>query len=159
MFNPKYRILLTSKYFPEDRVVCLGRQLISIIDSIKNYLAPHMWYGADVEVVGKNSTTHHLNDIQLRRIGTDLQFADYCHEVDQFIWGVFLCVDSNFSSQSILGIELETEDKSFRPVNINGALMEIRAFDTTYFGLYFEDLELTKIISKLYDVEIEKDEA
>ncbi len=77
MFNPKYRILLTSRCFPKEGVVGLGRQLISIIDSIKGYLAPYLWYGADVEVVGKGSARHHFNDIQLKRIGTDLQFVDY----------------------------------------------------------------------------------
>lgn len=159
MFKPKYRILLTSRCFLEDRVVGLGRQLVLIIDSIKCYLAPHVWYGADVEAVGKGSTTRHFKDIQLKKIGSDLEFISCCNEVDQFIWGVFLCVDNNFSFQSIQGIELETEDKSFRPVNVNGALMEIRAFDTTYFGLYFDDLELAKKISKIYRVEIEKNDA
>ena len=73
MFNPKYRILLTSKYFPEDRVVGLGTQLISIINSIESYLPPHLWYGADVEAVGRSASKLGLNDINLRRIGSNEQ--------------------------------------------------------------------------------------
>src|SRR5690242_8728071 len=110
MFNPKYRILLTSKYFSEDGIVGLGTQLISIINSIENYLTSHLWYGADVEAVGKGARKYDLNNIQLREIGSDLQFIEYCSEIEQFIWGVFLCIDKNFSSQNIQGIELETED-------------------------------------------------
>ncbi len=156
MFNPKYRILLTSKCFPLDRVVCLGTQLISIIDSVKDFLPQHMWYGADVEAVGKGARKYNLNNIQLNVIGTDLQFIKYCSEIEQFIWGVFLCIDSNFSSQNIQGIELETEDEPFRSITCEGTLIEIRAFDTTYFGIYSEDLELIKNLSKIYRVEIEQ---
>jgi hypothetical protein len=159
MFNPKYRILLKKRCFPKDEVVCLGSQLISIINSVKDYLPSHVWYGSDVEAVRNISARLQLNDVQLKKIGTDLEFIEYCNEVDQFVWGVFLCIHSNFASQNIQGLELETEDKSFRSVNVNGSLMEIRAFDTSYFALYFEDLELSEKFSRLYHVEIEINES
>lgn len=155
MFKPKYRILITSKYFPEDRVVGLGTQLISILDSVKNYLPPHVWYASDVEAIGDNIENQNLASIQISLIGTDLQFIQYCSGIDQFIWGVFLCVDKQFSSRNILGIQLETEDEPFRPINSNGIIMEIRAFDTTYFGIYTEELELISKISTIYNIEIE----
>lgn len=156
MFSPKYRIMLTSKYFQEDGIIGLGAQLISIINSIKKYLMPHLWYGSDVEAVGKGARKYSLNNIQLNRIGTDLQLIEYCSEIEQFIWGVFLCVDKNFSSQNIQGIELETEDKPFRSINMKGILIEIRVFDTTYFGIYAENIDLIAKISKIYNVEVEK---
>ena len=37
--------------------------------------------------------------------------------------------------------------------------MEIRTFDTTYFEIYSEDIELIKKISQIYNVEIEKNKA
>lgn len=152
MFNPKYRILITSKCFPEDGVVGLGIQLISIVNAIKRYLLPHLWYGADIEAIGKGSRKYGRNNLQLIEVGTDLQFIEYCSEIEQFIWGVFLCIDENFSSQNI---ELETEDKPFRSIHAEGILMEIRAFDTTYFGIYTEKIELIKKISEIYKIEIE----
>lgn len=154
MFIPKYRILITKKRFPKDSAICLGSQLISIIDSVSDYLAPHMWYGADVEAIGK-AIPHHLKDIQIKKIGTDPELINYCREVDQFIWAVFLCIEINFLSQNIQGIEIETEDEPFRPINVNGALMEIRAFDTTHFALYFDNVDLAEKISKIYYMEIE----
>jgi hypothetical protein len=156
MFNPKYRILITSKCFPEDGVVGLGTQLISILNSVKNYLAPHIWCAADVEAVGKNAEKQNLSSIQITLIGNDLQFIEYCSGIEQFIWGVFLCVDKKYSSQNIIGVQLETEDNPFRSVDSNGILMEIRAFDTTYFEIYAENLELITKTSKQYGISIEQ---
>lgn len=156
MFNPKYRILITSKHFPKDGIVGLGTQLIAIINSIESCLTSHLWYGADVEAVGKGAKKYDLNNIQLRKIGSDLQFIAYCSEIEQFIWGVFLCIDKKFSSQSFYGIELETEDKPFRSINAKGILMEIRAFDTTYFAIYTESIDLITKVSQIFHIEIEK---
>ena len=60
MFNPKYRILITSKCFPQDEVICLGTQFISIVKSVKDFLPRHIWYGADVEAVGKGAKKQNL---------------------------------------------------------------------------------------------------
>jgi len=155
MFNPKYRTLITSKCCPEDRVVGLGTQLISIINSVESYLPPHLWYGADVEAVGRGASNLGLNDINLKRIGSNEQLIEYCSEIHQFIWGEFLCIDKNFSSQNIQDVELETEDKRFRPINAKGILMEIRTFDTTYFSIYTEKIELITKISKIYNIDID----
>lgn len=74
MFNPKYRVLLTNKCFPSDNFICLGSQLISIINVLKTFLPNHVWYGADVDAVGKGAKKFDMNSIQLKLIGTDLQF-------------------------------------------------------------------------------------
>ena len=64
---------------------------------------PHLWYIADVEAMGKNADKFKL--AQISRVDNDSQFIEYCSGIEQFIWGVFLCVDKNFSSQNIHGIE------------------------------------------------------
>ncbi len=156
MFNPKYRVLLMSKCFPRDKVVCLGTQLISIIDSIKGFLPQHIWYGADIEAVGKGAKKYNLQNIQPNVIGNDLEFIKYCSEIEQFIWGVFFCIDNDLFPQDIQNIELETEDKSFRPIACEGVLIEIRTFDTTYFGIYSDDIELMNKLSGIYNIEIEE---
>ena len=156
MFNPKYQVLITSNCFPRDKVVCLGTKLISFVNFIKNFLPRHIWYGADVDAVGKGAMKLILNNIQLKIIGTDLQFIEYCSEIEQFIWGVFLCINNNFSSQNIRGVELETEDEPFRSIPCDGILLEIRAFDTSYFEIYSEDLTIIKELSKIYNIEIEE---
>lgn len=157
MFTPKYRILITTQQFPEDQCICLGMQMISIINSIKEYLPSHMWYGADVQAVGKNVSKYSLNNVQPNRIGSDVKFIKYCSGIEQFIWGVFLCIDNHFSYQHLGEVETATEDEPFRSINCEGILMEIRTFDTTFFEMYSENLELITKIAHLYDVTIESD--
>ena len=151
MFNPKHQILLKSKCFPEDKFICLGIQLISIVNALKNFLPKHLWYGADVDAMGKGAMQTNINDAQLNLIGTDLDFIQYCAGIDQFIWGVFLCIDKSFSSQNIEGVELETEDPPFRSIDCNGILLEIRTFDTSYFEIYSESEEIINVISKKFN--------
>lgn len=152
MFNPKYRVLLTAKCFPEEKFVCLGTQVILLVDFLKDFLPYHMWYGADVDAVGKNATRIDVNNVQLNLIGTDVDFVKYCSEIDQFIWGVFLCIEGIFSPQNIRCVELETEDESFRPIACDGVLVEIRAFDTSYLEIYSEDATIINKISKKFNL-------
>ena len=156
MFNPRYRILITRKCYPHDEVIGLGGQLISIVNNIGKYLLPHKWYAADVEAIGENVSKYDLKGIQVKLLGTDLQLIDYCKGIDQFIWGVFICVDDNFLFQDIDGLELETEDEPFRSIDFDGVLIEIRAFDTAFFELYSDNYEFIRKIADDYDIEIEK---
>lgn len=70
-----------------------GTQLISIINTITEYLPAHVWYGADVDAVGSDVRKIDLSGFHLKVIGSDAQFIDYCFGVGQFIWGGF-CVRS-----------------------------------------------------------------
>ena len=155
MFNPRYRILITAESFPQDQCIGLGVQLASIVHSIGKYVPPHTWYGADVEAARKHVCKYTLNTFKPNPIGSDLEFTEYCSGVEQFIWGVFLCLGGRFSGQDIREVEIETEDDPFRPIHCNGILVEIRTFDTSYFEIYAEDFELITKISKSYSLTIE----
>jgi hypothetical protein len=155
MFNPKYRILLLRKCFSRDKVVCLGTQLISIVKSIKDFLPQNVWYGADIDAVGKGARKYNLNGIKLNVIGSDSEFIEYCSEIEQFMCGEFLCINGSSLSRNIQNVELETEDEPFRSIECDGILIEIRAFDTTCFEIYSEDFDLINKISKTYSVDVE----
>lgn len=159
MFKPKYLICLDKRAFPPEQVVCLGSQLKSIVESLSELIAMHVWFCADVDAFSPIPTKLGIDSFRLKKIGNDSSLIDLCENIDQFIWGVFLCIDSNFSSQNIQNVELETEDESFRPIPCDGVLIEIRAFDTSYFALYSEDLALMKKISAMYNVEIEESDS
>ena len=96
MFNPQYRVLLTKNCFYSDNAICLGTQLILIINTLKEFLPEHTWYGADIEAIGKNANKFNTNKFTLKYIGNDLQINQYCSEIDQFMSGVFLCVNNEF---------------------------------------------------------------
>lgn len=147
MFDPKCRLLLTTESFPEDQVICLGSQLILIINVLKKILPLHTWYGADVQAVGKGVADLNVSGFRLKLIGSDQQFASYCLNISQFIWGVFVCIDNGFLSSSIMNVELETEDEPYRPIPCDGILIEIRMFDTSYIEIYSEDESIIKRIS------------
>ena len=151
MFLPKFRLDLRSKHFYPDQFICLGTQLISIVNALKDFLPKHTWYGADVDAVGKGAMKNNFNDIHPNFIGNDLHFIQYCAGIDQFTWGVFLCIDNHFLSQNIQDVELETEDRPFRSIPCNGIILEIRTFDTTFFGIYSENKEIIEIISKKFN--------
>lgn len=144
MFDPKYRLLIPPESFPEDQCICLGSQLISVIDVLKKILPAHMWYGADVQSVGKKRVNLNLSGFQLKSIGSDEQFISYCLNISQFIWGVFVCVSKVCLPSNV---ELGTEDEPFRSIPCNGVLIEIRMFDTSYIEIYSEDVNMLKKIS------------
>ena len=147
MFDPKYRLLITTESFPEDQFICLGSQLILIINVLKEILPLHTWYGADVQAVGKGVADLNVTGFRLKLIGSDQHFALCCLNISQFIWGVFLCIDNNSLSSSIMDVELETEDEPYRPIPCDGILIEIRMFDTSYIEIYSEDENVIKKIS------------
>ena len=89
MFNPQYRLLITKKCFPSDQFICLGSQLISIVNLLKNIIPTHIWYGADVDATGKGAKELDINGFRLNLVGTDQQLVQYCSKITQFIWGYF----------------------------------------------------------------------
>ena len=151
MFDPKYRLLIRTKSFPKDQFICLGSQLISIVNVLKNIIPAHTWYGADVDATGQGLKELNINGFRLNLIGTDQQLVEYCSKITQFIWGVFLCINSGYSSQDFRGIELATEDEPFRSIPGDGILVEIRAFDTSYFEIYSEDEKIIKELSEIFN--------
>lgn len=122
--------------------MCLGTQLLSIINVVKDLLPRHMWYQADVEAVGNDGIALDIHGHHLTLIGSDFLFSRFCSEIESFYSGVFLCIDAKFSSQDIQNIELEATDDSFRPINLDGVLLEIIAFDASCFEIFSEDKKL-----------------
>ena len=59
-----------------------------------------------------------------------------------------MCVDYRYRTESLQNIELETEDEAYRAIDGIGILLEIRAFDATYFEVYLND---KLIADKLYN--------
>ena len=155
MFNPKYEILLTKNSFLRDEFICLGSQVICIIDYLKGLLPSHLWYGADVVATGEEVMNLDLNSTQLKLIGNDADFVQLCSSIDQFLSGVFVCANHDLPSCNVVGEELETEDPPFRSINIEQIIAEIRAFDTSYFIIYLKDKNLlNKLIEKFHPSEV-----
>ena len=153
MFTPEYRVVVTKNCFPSDNVICLGVQLISIIEFLKEFTPCHVWFCADVDATGENINQFNINACQLGLIGDSDQLIQYCLGINQFICGVFVCIDNSYSVQNIQNIELKTEDTEFRNIACEGVFLEIRTFDTSFFEIYSENLTIMNKLSKKFKLE------
>ena len=151
MFTPKFQTLLKKESFHPNKVVCLGSQMILIVDFLQDILVPHTWYGADVDAFEKKKKKFGLDSCFLKIIGSDLSLIEICSKIDQFLSGVFFAIENDCLNQNLEKIKINTEDEQFRELNINGILVEIRAFDTSFFEVYTTNKTLIKKISKKFN--------
>ena len=147
MFRPKFKLYLSNEHFYPDTVICLGSQMSSIAKFLKTSLTPHTWYGADIDAVGPAIRKYDLSSENIKIIGSDSSLIKICSEVDQFLSGVFIAIQHDYSNNATLDAEITTEDDSFRALNIEGVLIEIRAFDTSFFEIFSENEMILKKLS------------
>lgn len=147
MSKPKY--LLTIK--KNDYAQCRGNHLVEILQIINVKAQNITWYSSDVEITGTDAYRLGLHGWIPKRVGKTEDLISVSKRVDQFLSGVFLAMPRDLGKE--LQVEIATEDKSFR--DISDAILEIRAFDTSYFEIYSNDLELINYLSKHYSVRIE----
>lgn len=149
MYTPQYLIRLNSEQF-NDTVVCLGTQLLNIVDCIKDYLPEHNWYISDILINNSTEEILSFEPPNLKKIGNLKNFKEFVSQVDQFIWGVFIAVEAENSVSE--NLEAYTEDIEFRNLDIDGVILEIRAFDTTFFQICSEDLGIIKRLAQKYQL-------
>lgn len=154
MFKENYLTMIYNNNF-NNNTVCLGRQVVEIINFLERFLPSLVWYGSDISITA-NSTTIFLDEKYTlytpTKIGTSYDFKKESDKVLQFLSGVFIA-----SEKDILwpqNLKIGTEDL-FRPIELNGIILEIRVFDTSYFEIYSDDYELIKKIATHYKSEIE----
>lgn len=155
MFEPKYLIRLDKKVFSHDQVVCLGSQLKSIIKNLSELIESHVWFGADVDAISPIPEKLGINSFQLRKIGDVHSLVNLCENIDQFLSGVFIAVKEKNPNTKYSELRIGTEDEQFRPLNLNGILIEIRAFDTSYFEIYSDNFDLMEKLSKIYKIKMQ----
>lgn len=114
-----------------ESISCLGSQLLDILATIMPYVEKLPWYAADVEVNGSRPFNVGMQGFTSHKVGDVNDVVDLCKKVDQFKSGVFYQIAGGNKPAKE---ELSTEDEEFRI--IPNAVLEIRAFDTTYFEVY-----------------------
>lgn len=141
--------------FSEDRVVCLGSQLKHIVENLSRLIDPHVWFCADIEAISSIPTELGLDSPRLRKIGNDISLTNLCANIDQFLAGVFIAVKEEDQNLESLDVHAWTEDEQFRSLHLDGGIIEIRTFDTSYFELYSDDSGLMEKLSLIYRAEVE----
>jgi len=159
MFTPKYLICLGTKAFLDAEAVCLGSQLCSLIEILSNLIKSHVWLCADVDAQSPLPRQLEINSFKLNFIGADEALINLCNNIDQFMSGVFIAIPASakerFENSEVL---VDTEDELYRPIDFDGILIEIRAFDTSYFKVYSENQSLMKQLSELFNSELKINE-
>jgi hypothetical protein len=123
--------------------------MISVIDFLETKLPPHTWYSADVDAIGQAVRKYNLQSGIIKKIGTASSLKKICAEIDQFLSGIFFAVQNDQQYESI-DVEVDTEDKPFRTLNIEGVFLEIRAFDTSFFDFFSENEKILKELSEKF---------
>ncbi|MEL7431103.1 MAG: hypothetical protein AAGI90_01040 [Chlamydiota bacterium] len=71
--------------------------------------------------------------------------------------GIFVAIiKKNQTNLSELDLCVGNEDEPFRSLDLDGVLIEIRVFDTSYFEIYSENKLLMEKLAELYHAKIEK---
>ena len=150
MNQPQYVLSIT-----HERVTCLGEQFVIILQFLQPILKNGIWYASDVETLTNKIKVEHLKTAIPKKIGTTEDLIAFSKGVDQFLSGVFLLMPKDYGEQ--LDIKYYTEDDPFR--DLGDAILEIRTFDTSFFLVYSNDLQVIEALSKAFNGEIySKDE-
>ena len=145
MTNPRYSIRLGKSSFNAN-IACLGENLTQILKIIKKLYPKSIWYLADVDTNFEGNYTLGFGGWVCKYAGISEDIIKLVYGVDQFFSGVFLAF-TKFQGE-ILVKEFSTEDPEFRDIGV--ALLEIRAFDTSYFEIYSNDFHLIQELSKSF---------
>jgi hypothetical protein len=127
-------------------VCCLGSQLAQIVAAVEKYLGVVNWYAADVEVVGPSSLAQGSTS---EFVGGSDKLISVAGGIDQFLRGVFLAVSAEKAKPKFREF-IDTEDPV--DVDLGDALVEIRAFDTTFFEILTPDKTFAGILSGAFHV-------
>jgi hypothetical protein len=142
--NPVENTKLTGEQINGDFVSCTGSQLIRILEVIRSFLKDSDWYIADISANNSLSYSFPFSNSDLPlRVGDIDDLIQFTTQVDQFFSGIFLCVPSSIPNPT-WSRSFDTEDEPTE--DLEDALIEIRAFDTTYFEIYTSNSSWIEIL-------------
>jgi hypothetical protein len=149
---PNYVIRLNGEKINGEHVSCTGRQLLIILDALSGLAEDCVWFAADVSA--NNALPHVLSPHSAEpfRVGSLSELKVACALVDRYFSGVFLGI-LRASEEIVRRGSFNTEDTPFR--DIHEAILEIRAFDTSYYEVYSVKRSLLKPLATRFGVRVE----
>lgn len=144
-------IRITGKQIKGESICCTGAQLRELLDQISSWVNDCAWYLSDVKI-NNSAKICIAGELQKQRLSSEA-LSNLCSQVDQFLSGIFLAVPTKIVKPRLnSGILTEDEPSS----DLGDAILEIRAFDTSYFELYTADDKLANYVVKLYQADLIK---
>jgi hypothetical protein len=130
-------------------VCCLGEQLVELVRTIAELHRDLKWYVADVQTIGLALTSR--RDPVPSLIGDTEAVVQAAREVEQFENGVFLGVPDSLDRPAFRHGGIWTDDED--DADLGDALVEVRAFDTSYWLIATADTELaTRVVQRFRNV-------
>ncbi len=129
---------------------CLGSQLADLIERIAPALPGVIWLSADVDTT-RGVISPFSDDLECIEIGPSEVLIALSRTVHQYLQGVFIAVKPE-DVDAIRGQETHTEfmnHKSFKQ-----SILEIRAFDTSYFSIYIRRKDVAELLIENFQAEI-----
>jgi hypothetical protein len=124
-------------------VSCTGLQLVEILMILKVRLTDHRWLIADVST-NDGKIPAEIIFGQLSIISSTEELIEISSNIDQYLSGIFLSIPMRINNPR-MRILLDTEDDP--TLDLEDSILEIRAFDTTYFEVYSSELDILRVIS------------
>lgn len=146
-----YLLRVAGEFIDQESSSCTGKQLKELINQVQPWVRGCVWHILDIKTNNAVDVPA-SDDGQEVKISTDV-LSDFCSRVDQFLSGILLAVPSDLSRPH-LNLDAITEDEP--STDIGDALLEIRAFDTSYFEIYTPIPELAEKLHCLFGIEIER---
>ncbi len=125
---PRFIVRIGARAFQGTRVACLGNDVASVLKAAGEVRHDLVWYAADVAALGPSMVSECRPQPEL--IGQTSSVVQACLRVSQFTSGVFAGVPAGIPEPRFRAGGLWTEDSE--DADIGDALVEVRAFDTTY---------------------------
>ncbi|RJG26978.1 hypothetical protein [Paenibacillus thiaminolyticus] len=110
---------------------CLGEQLAEILSVIYEQTEACNWYAFDVDFNTPHS--EHFFTSPFCRIDSIERLINNSKMVDQFLSGVFIAIKGEVAEWNLEHLPTTEEEEGLQHEQ---AVVEIRAFDTSYFEVY-----------------------
>lgn len=125
-------------------VSCLGQQLVELLHVIRGFWPDLNWYIADVQAI--NALPLPPRDPIPMLVGDTDKLIHIAQRVDQFESGVFVGIRSDADRPAFRPGGLWTEDEE--TADLGDAVLEIRAFDTSYWSIATSDANLATTVRR-----------
>lgn len=129
---------------------CLGPQLTKLMGSVKAKLGNVVWFVADIDTV-TGVPNWYSGKFSFVEIGHTETMMALSRTVLQYLSGVFIALRPE-NVQWIYGLEADTEDTA--PFFLEQSVLEIRAFDQTFFLIHTHDRALAEYMLQQFNGEV-----
>ena len=138
-------IRVTGKMLTMESVSCTGKQLGQLLQSLAPWVGSCNWYLLDIQT--NNRVPSLAAQVNHPLCLTHVDLDALCDQVDQFLSGIFLAVPAHIRDPRLF-TDAVTEDEP--SADLGDAIVEIRAFDTSYFEIYTADPDVGRHLQKQY---------